>query len=172
MNRFEQDEKDAGVHQIHLIDVRQDPGSPRNAENEISWCSFYVFSKIFGLLCLMTGLTCMVLLSSDSTHSHNIKGGLISKGIFNLVLMSKKMCNSVNSGQEIQRLDILNCWGTVLIQTSFSSWVQIENTLRDYTNFIFDLDTVSETMTTLSTTTTPVIFANNLTTSSKVRHTT
>ena len=33
----------------------------------------------------MTGLTCMVLLSSDSTHSHNIKGGLISKGIFNLV---------------------------------------------------------------------------------------
>ena len=90
------------------------------AENEISWCSFYVFSKIFGLLCLMTGLTCMVLLSSDSTHSHNIKGGLISKGIFNLVLMSNKMCNSVNSGQEIQRLKILHSWGTVLIQIYFS----------------------------------------------------
>ena len=37
MNRFEQDEKDAGVHQIHLIDVRQDPGSPRNAENHSKW---------------------------------------------------------------------------------------------------------------------------------------
>ena len=124
MNRFEQDEKDAGVHQIHLIEVRQDPGSPRNAENEISWCSFYVFSKIFGLLCLMTGLTCMVLLSSDSTHSHNIKGGLISKGIFNLVPMSKKMCNSVNSGQEIQRLNILNSWGTVLIRVCHLwSWI-------------------------------------------------
>jgi hypothetical protein len=42
MNRFKLDEKEAGVHQIYLIDAMQDPGSPKNAENEISWCSFYI----------------------------------------------------------------------------------------------------------------------------------
>ena len=45
MNRFKLDEKDAGVHQIYLIDVMQDPDSPRNAENEISWCPFYSLDK-------------------------------------------------------------------------------------------------------------------------------
>ena len=50
----------------------------------------------------MTGLTCMVLLSSDSTQSHNIKGGLISKEIFNLVPMSKKMSTVVKKFKEIQ----------------------------------------------------------------------
>ena len=28
MNRFKLDEKDSGVHQIYLIDVMQDPGTP------------------------------------------------------------------------------------------------------------------------------------------------
>ena len=36
MNRFEQDEKDAGVHQIHLIDVRQDPGSLELVSKELN----------------------------------------------------------------------------------------------------------------------------------------
>ena len=36
MNRFEQDEKDAGVHQIHLIDVRQDPGSLELVSEELN----------------------------------------------------------------------------------------------------------------------------------------
>ena len=45
MNRFKLDEKDAGVHQIYLIDVMQDPGTPKNAENKISWFSILQFRQ-------------------------------------------------------------------------------------------------------------------------------
>ena len=70
MNRFEQDEKDAGVHQIHLIDGRGHESSQLNSvENEMSWCSFYVFSKIFGLLLLTTALCCMVLFASPGNKT-------------------------------------------------------------------------------------------------------
>ena len=147
-------------------------GSPRNTENEISWCSFYVFSKIFGLLCLMTGLTCMVLLSSDSTHSHNIKGGLISKIIFNCVPMAKKMWYFVNS---LVKKFKKSTYCTVEEKCWFKKHLfRVGSKLKTTSEINPNLDTVSDTMTTLSTTTTPVIFANNLTTissSSKVCHT-
>ena len=45
MNRFKLDDKDARVHQNYLIDVMQDPASARNAENKISWFSFYSLDK-------------------------------------------------------------------------------------------------------------------------------
>ena len=72
MNRFEQDEKDAGVHQIHLIDGGHESSQWNSVEHEISWCSFYVFSKIFGLLCLLTALTCMVLFAPKQTDLESI----------------------------------------------------------------------------------------------------
>ena len=67
MERFQSDEKDAGVHRVHLIDAGKSPGIEIE-EPELSWCSFYAISKILGLIALATALVCIVLFAAKANQ--------------------------------------------------------------------------------------------------------
>ena len=77
MNRFQSDLKDAGVHQLQLIEGGQGK-PPRRAisdtdedddQQEIPWCSVYAISKIAGLILLATGLLCMAYFGSAARNA-------------------------------------------------------------------------------------------------------
>ena len=66
MKHYKSDEKDAGAHQIQLIDTDQVVQTPEN--KEIPWCSFFVISRIVGLICLGTALFCLVIFGSAAAN--------------------------------------------------------------------------------------------------------